>query len=215
MKRISYIVLIVISFSTALFSHAEQSMISVDNQTMFTNTRALILKAKTELYQKNTEAISLQENSYLIPLEHSKDSEGNNWIRVGIEYSQLTTDTTADYWIPEASLSDPSLVLIDDFILRMTYCYKYVKLYLLKHGLVSSYLPGGSAYMAAKILPKYGFYQVDRSPYEAIVHDVCVYKGGPSGNGHIEVMTSSGWYYGYGYFSHPIKNRILIGCFHK
>jgi tartrate dehydratase beta subunit/fumarate hydratase class I family protein len=98
---------------------------------------------------------------------------------------------------------------------RMTYCYKYVKQYLLKKKLVSVYLPGGSAYMAATILPKYGFTKVSRKPSQAIVHDVCVYKGGPSGHGHIEVKTSSGWYYGYGYKKAPIKNRIFIGCFHK
>lgn len=98
---------------------------------------------------------------------------------------------------------------------RMTYCYRYVKKYLLKVGLVKVYLPGASAYMAANILPKHGFKKVARKPAQAIVHDVCVYKGGPSGHGHIEVKTSKGWYYGYGYKKSPIKNRIFIGCFHK
>lgn len=98
---------------------------------------------------------------------------------------------------------------------RMTYCYRYVKKYLLKVGLVKVYLPGASAYMAAKILPKHGFKKVSRKPSQAINHDVCVYKGGPAGHGHIEVKRPQGWYYGYGFKKSPIKNRIFIGCFHK
>ncbi|MCB9072536.1 MAG: hypothetical protein H6623_02865 [Bdellovibrionaceae bacterium] len=112
-------------------------------------------------------------------------------------------------------IGDRQMVVETIDVSRMTYCYKYVKLYLLKKKLVSVYLPGGSAYMAASILPKYNFARVSRGPSQAIVHDVCVYKGGPAGHGHIEVKTSQGWYYGYGYKSASIKNRIFIGCFHK
>lgn len=100
-------------------------------------------------------------------------------------------------------------------VLRMTYCYRYVKKYLLKVDLVKVYLPGASAYMAANILPKHGFRRTSRGPSKSIKHDVCVYRGGPSGHGHIEIMTTKGWYYGYGYKKYPIKNRKLISCFYK
>lgn len=98
---------------------------------------------------------------------------------------------------------------------RMTYCYRYVKKYLLKVDLVDTYLPGASAYQAATILPEHGFKKINRGPYQVKKHDVCVYRGGPSGHGHIEIMTTQGWYYGYGYKKNPIQNRTLIGCFAK
>lgn len=136
----------------------------------------------------------------------------------------MTIENDADWAMGEdLSLPESLDVIIGGYeksmptmrVERMTYCYKYVKQYLLKVGLVKVYLPGGSAYMAANILPKHGFKKVARKPSQAIKHDVCVYKGGPSGHGHIEIMTSKGWYYGYGYKKSPIKNRVLMGCFHK
>lgn len=150
--------------------------------------------------------------------------------RLGVE----TSDEAFELWLSAEELKDLNLHGFDDidpydadgyqiddeadFLglrKKMTYCYRYVKLYLLDKGLVKSYLPGASAYMAASILPKHGFKKVSRKPSNAIVNDVCVYRGGPSGHGHIEVMTSKGWYYGYGYKQSPIKNRTFIGCFHK
>ncbi len=136
----------------------------------------------------------------------------------------MTIDNDADWATGEDITLPESLdVIIGGYeksmptlrVERMTYCYKYVKQYLLKVGLVKVYLPGASAYMAATVLPKHGFKKVSRKPASAITHDVCVYKGGPSGHGHVEVKTSKGWYYGYGYKKSPIKNRIFIGCFHK
>jgi hypothetical protein len=108
-----------------------------------------------------------------------------------------------------------SLPLTLEILSRMTYCYRYVKKYLLKKGLVNSYLPGVSAFMAATVLPKHGFAKSNRKPSSAITYDVCVYKGGSSGHGHIEVLDPKGWYYGYGYFKNAIKNRIFLGCFYK
>jgi hypothetical protein len=118
-----------------------------------------------------------------------------------------------DLWVRAEDFAQ--LVLREDVILRMTYCYRYVKKYLLSKGFVDVYLPGVSAYMAADILPKHGFNKVTRKPSQATTYDVCVYKGGPSGHGHIEVLDPKGWYYGYGYKSQPIKNRIFISCFYK
>lgn len=97
----------------------------------------------------------------------------------------------------------------------MTYCYRFVKIRLQKLGLVRGYLPGGSAYMAAKHLPKHGFKRTQRGIQSARVNDVCVYSGGPQGHGHIEMRTAGGWWYGYGVKSKPMSGRRFIACFSK
>lgn len=98
----------------------------------------------------------------------------------------------------------------------MTYCYRYVKEYLLSHHLVKSYLPGASAWQAAGVLSRMGWHSIG-GPDNAKVNDVCVYHGGRGGNGHAEVRVPGGWYYGYGVKSHSITrvNHTLIGCFRK
>ncbi len=100
---------------------------------------------------------------------------------------------------------------------KMTYCYRYVKQYLLKHKLVKIYLPGGSAWMAAGELPKHGFHKIAGGPESARVHDVCVYRGGNGGNGHVEVRVPGGWYYGYGVKPNTINRSThpFLGCFRK
>lgn len=100
---------------------------------------------------------------------------------------------------------------------KMTYCYRFVKIRLQKLGLVKGYLPGGSAYQAATILPKYGFKRTSRGVKGARKNDVCVYSGGNGGNGHIEIRTAGGWWYGYGAKLQPISlnGRRLIACFSK
>lgn len=97
----------------------------------------------------------------------------------------------------------------------MTYCYRFVKIRLQKLGLVKGYLPGGSAYMAAKHLPKHGFKRTSRGIKNARTNDVCVYSGGPQGHGHIEMRTAGGWWYGYGVKSSPMSGRRFIACFSK
>lgn len=97
----------------------------------------------------------------------------------------------------------------------MTYCYRFVKMRLIQLGLVKSKLPGGSAYMAASILPQHGFSRTGRGPASAQINDVCVYSGGTGGHGHIEIKTARGWWYGYGYKSSPIRGRGFIACFSK
>ncbi len=99
----------------------------------------------------------------------------------------------------------------------MTYCYRYVKQYLMKVGLMKTYLPGGSAYMAAKTLPRYGFHKTGSGPESAQINDVCVYHGGRGNNGHIEVRVAGGWYWGYGIKPHSITrvNHPFLGCFRK
>lgn len=192
--------------------------------------------ATASLSSRTPEGVAVQEyqimQGSLISILEEKSS---GLLRVGIESSDDSQEVL-DLWVNASELESLNLSAVDDvdpfdefgfdleptdeldlFALRkkMTYCYRYVKQYLLKHGLVKVYLPGASAYMAAKELPKHGFKKVSRKPASAIVNDVCVYRGGPSGHGHIEVRTSKGWYYGYGYKASPIQNRTLISCFHK
>jgi hypothetical protein len=97
----------------------------------------------------------------------------------------------------------------------MTYCYRYVKRHLMATGQVKNYLPGSSAYMAAKILPQYGFRNTGHSPSSAREGEVCVYSGGPRGHGHIEVKRNGKWWFGYGFNASPMKNRKFIACFAK
>lgn len=165
-------------------------------------------------------------------LDNNVDANGQEWVRLGLEFNDESLNLPQDVWVLASDYANAEFTTVDDedpfdengFEIdslsayarkKMTYCYRYVKLYLLEHGMVKEYLPGGSAWMAATTLPKYGFKKSGRKPSNAIVNDVCVYKGGPSGHGHIEVKTAKGWYYGYGYKAAPIKNRIFMGCFHK
>lgn len=99
---------------------------------------------------------------------------------------------------------------------KMTYCYRYVKQYLLKKGLVKVYLPGAMARDAAKILPKHGFRKTGHTPRTAKNGEVCVYTGGCCG--HIEVKINGKFWYGYGYKARPINEilpRPFIGCYAK
>ncbi|MCO5141624.1 MAG: hypothetical protein M9962_00880 [Oligoflexia bacterium] len=99
---------------------------------------------------------------------------------------------------------------------KMTYCYRYVKQYLLKKKLVKVYLPGVNARDAAKILPKHGFKKTGHTPRTAKNGEVCVYTGGCCG--HIEVKINGKFWYGYGYKDKPINEllpRPFLGCFTK
>jgi hypothetical protein len=182
----------------------------------------------TESIQDNKE-ITIPAGTQLVVLENAI-VDGKELVRVGLEYPSDSV-LPQDLWVAGAELAKADLRAIHDVDpydengeeitfgefarAKMTYCYRYVKQYLLSHGMVNVYLPGGSAWMAAAELPKHGFKKSNRRAASAIINDVCVYKGGPSGHGHIEILTSKGWYYGYGYKSHPIQNRIFMGCFHK
>ncbi len=233
----AYMLVAVILSSLTLFGCGSST--SIPGKPFATEVR----QDSQELYSINTDVavwaqpdlgVDIQEyqitsGSVITLLDESSNGEQ---VRVGVDNF---SDEVLDFWMSRESFNRLEVQLIDDqdpydqngyeqvpddgdveaFLRKMTYCYRYVKKYLLKVGLVNEYLPGASAYMAAQILPKYGFKRVSRSPASAIVHDVCVYKGGPSGHGHIEIKTSKGWYYGYGYKTTPIKNRTLIACYHK
>ena len=217
MKNISYLLIaFCLHYSESVFATPEE-MISEDKYVVYQVTTDSTINAQSSKSEVTPSAspLFIEKNTHVVILEKTKDIHENNWVHIGLERSDSDDFSESDFWILEKDLMSLPLRWMGDDRLRMTYCYRYVKRYLLEHGIVDEYLPGASAYMAASILPKYGFYKTGRSPSQAIVHDVCVYKGGPSGHGHIEIRTPSGWYYGYGYKSQPIKNRVLISCFHK
>ncbi|WP_068084819.1 hypothetical protein [Polycladidibacter stylochi] len=101
----------------------------------------------------------------------------------------------------------------------MTYCYRYVKKHLLKNGLVNTYLPGGSAYMAKNTLPKHGFKRLHVSnPTKAPNGAICVYdRDGRHRHGHIEVKKSDSCYwYGYGCKANSMYGkRKFVDCYVK
>jgi hypothetical protein len=149
----------------------------------------------------------------------------NDLLHVGLEPSDISTNSE-DPILNEQDIDGSSILSEADLFSakklkkkRMTYCYRFVKQYLLKKKMVPVYLSGGSAWMASLSLPKYGFKKVARNQHNAKLNDVCVYRGGKGGNGHIEIKLAGGWWYGYG-FHGPITDRLaanhkLIGCYAK
>jgi hypothetical protein len=166
-------------------------------------------------------------------IETKVDPELGTLVRIGIDTDEENA-LPSDVWVPLDQALLEALVQVDSpeaqelidaadpaslFVLvarrQMTYCYRHVKRYLLSTGQVKVYLPGVSAYMAAKILPRHGFRNTGRNPATARNGDVCVYAGGPKGHGHIEVKRNGKWWYGYGFKNRPIQNRKFLGCFAK
>ena len=170
--------------------------------------------------------VDLLEGAEIALLERKHDENLGELVRVGIDANE-GSPLPNDFWVsasqlpasiltPYAPADDADFAAEDvDALKKMTYCYRYVKQYLLKTGQVKVYLPGASAYMAANILPKHGFHNTGRSPSSAREGDVCVYAGGPQGHGHIEVKRSGKWWYGYGFLPNPIRNRRFLACFAK
>lgn len=187
----------------------------VDSDEIFyTNHSDKVFRARTSLESIEETQVHFFPGLPFLWIEQKIDKQGVLWMRLGLEnINGVEGESTNDIWIRADDFA--TLDVMEDTVARMTYCYRYVKRYLLSKGFVDVYLPGASAYMAAEILPKHGFSKTSRTPAQASTYDVCVYKGGPSGHGHIEVLDPKGWYYGYGYKAHPIKNRIFISCFYK
>jgi hypothetical protein len=170
--------------------------------------------------------LDLPAGTEIAILDRRTDKELGELVRIGLDINE-DSPLLNDFWITASQLPESILTPYapaddlneesgDLFARRkMTYCYRYVKQYLLKTGQVKVYLPGASAYMAAKILPKHGFRNTGRSPSSARDGDVCVYAGGPQGHGHIEVKRGGKWWYGYGFLPNPIRNRRFLACFAK
>lgn len=166
-------------------------------------------------------AISLPRGIELLAIETKQDEALGSIVRLGIDQDPALP---AEIWVRMQDLENQDFLPYDfsgdsnDEIgpwKGMTYCYRYVKQYLLQTGQVNSYLPGGSAYQAATILPKHGFRNTGRGPASARNGEICVYSGGPRGHGHIEVKRNGKWWYGYGFINHPIQNRRFLACFVK
>jgi hypothetical protein len=178
--------------------------------------------------------VLLPKGTAVTVLETREDPQQGSMVRLGIDTDDA--NLPSEVWMKQedalrAGLIEAPNVGIDpaapatetgEFIdsgadAGMTYCYRFVKEYLLQTGKVSTYLPGGSAWMAASILPRYGFRSTGTGPAGAIEGDVCVYSGGKGGNGHIEVKRDGGWWYGYGVKPEPITpvGHHLLGCFRK
>lgn len=180
--------------------------------------------------------LKIGAGSDITVLEAFHDAQAGDVVHIGINNDE-DAEGISDLWVPAQQLNTDALAREDDSAFgaeieqsehivmediasrgkkkKMTYCYRFVKQYLLSHRMVPVYLQGGSAYMAANVLPKYGFKKLSIKPSQAKLNDVCVYRGGKGGNGHIEILTAKGWYYGYGYISHPIANHPFIACFRK
>ena len=157
----------------------------------------------------------------LVILGRRITSNDGDLLRIGMD-ADPREGLPSDFWVRAADLP---LEILEPYsagaenevgaLKAMTYCYRFVKEYLMKTGKVSNYLPGESAWMAASILPRYGFHRTGHSPANAANGEVCVYSGGPQGHGHIEVKRGGAWWYGYGMISHSMQGRNFIACFYK
>lgn len=187
-----------------------------------------------DLENVSPEKMSFSPGDELIILERQFVPGVGNYVRLGIEKnSEADLETIQsevnDIWVQERNLPMGNLeqffpIEEEEFAdggdweqarKRMTYCYRYVKKYLLSIGQVKTYLPGTSAYQAYWILPKHGFVKTGNMPTSAANGEVCVYSGGPQGHGHIEVKRNGKWWYGYGFKDNPISKRKFMGCFKK
>jgi len=173
-------------------------------------------------------AFVLSAGSELAVLEMKADAKLGTIVHLGID-AQENGRVPSDVWVSQTEVPNEALEPYapadydseenqdGDFSAQkaMTYCYRYVKQYLLQTGQVRIYLPGESAWQAAGILPKQGFHRTGHSPASAKNGEVCVYSGGPAGHGHIEVKRNGRWWYGYGFKPNPISGRRFIACFAK
>ncbi len=187
-----------------------------------------------QIFRPEGNAVEIEADAMITVIGERIDERGDRLVHVGVDSNSV--EMPSEFWVRASELESAHLEMLDggmdvDQLLGleesgdlstllkkpMTYCYRFVKLYLLKKGLVRSYLPGGSAWMATKYLPAHGFRLTGRGPGSSRVNDVCVYSGGNGNNGHIEVRAPAGWYYGYGYKKAPIslRNHRLKGCFSK
>lgn len=166
-------------------------------------------------------AFTLNAGSEMAVLGVKQDAALGTLVHVGIDVA-ADSQIPADLWVSDRDLPQDALEPYapadesdNNFSVFMTYCYRYVKQYLLQTGQVKVYLPGVSAWEAAGILPKHGFRRTGHSPASAKNGEVCVYSGGPQGHGHIEVKRNGKWWYGYGFKPNPISGRRFIACFAK
>jgi hypothetical protein len=213
---------------------SQQSSAEDFSSTGFVTGAQLSVRALDERGERVADGlVILPEGTEVAILERRVLESGESMVRIGVDWSE-GVDLPNDFWVAEEELlnlepyapedysdeeaslgssEDEELTLSRRRGRSMTYCYRYVKMYLLQTGKVRTYLPGTSAYMAARILPRYGFHRTGNGPQSAANGEVCVYAGGPRGHGHIEVKRNGKWWYGYGFKNSPISNRRFLGCF--
>lgn len=184
-----------------------------------------------ESEEQPARAVTIPSGTSLTVLETKVSATAGTIVRLGID-SPEGSELPADAWFPMDQALLLGLARMVDTVGEtndeeepslwqkisrggMTYCFRYVKRYLLSTGKVSQYLPGESAWQAASILPKHGFRRTGNSPSSARDGEVCVYSGGPKGHGHVEVKRSGKWWFGYGFNAQPIRGRNFLGCFAK
>ena len=160
-----------------------------------------------------TKPLELLAGSALAVMETKDDPRFGRIVRLGFD-TEEDAELPSDVWIKDTPEFEESLSTPYE-ISRGSYCYRYVKLYLLHTGKVHTYLPGSAAVQAAHILPKFGFQITGHAPSHALRGEVCVYSGGPQGYGHIEVFRKRGWWFGYGFRPHPMTGRHFLACFTK
>lgn len=215
------------TFASALFAvvilQSSNAAAAVEGDA-FLVTRSQIFHA-----EPSGQSTEVSAESMITVLGQQMDERGNLVVHLGVDSD--VSGAVSEFWVRASELETANLQALDQGVdvdqvegqmsafiqKKMTYCYRFVKLYLMKKGLVRGYLPGGSAWMAKNYLPSHGFRRLAGGPTAARLNDVCVYTGGNGNNGHIEVRTSSGWYYGYGNKSRPISlnNHRLIACYRK
>ncbi|RYZ96044.1 MAG: hypothetical protein EOP11_24025 [Proteobacteria bacterium] len=183
----------------------------------------LVLNPVNELASR--QSFTLPSGSEIAILGQKEDAALGTLLHVGIDAKE-GSEIPADLWVSDRELPaialEPSAGADDSdsagdiaLLKAMTYCYRYVKQYLLQTGQVKVYLPGTSAWEAAGILPKHGFRRTGHSPATAKNGEVCVYSGGPAGHGHIEIKRNGKWWYGYGFKPNAMSGRRFIACFAK
>jgi len=212
-------------------AHIEPSTADNFASTGFVLNQELSLTAISDDPALDRRSINLEDGTEIAVIERKDDPEKGSLVHIGLDVEE-ESELPSDFWIRAEELPDSALIPFAppediedtaveqgdevDFLRRkMTYCYRYVKQYLLKTGKVKVYLPGVSAWQAAGILPKHGFRKTGNTPARARNGEVCVYSGGPKGHGHIEVKRNGKWWYGYGFKANPIANRRFMGCFYK
>lgn len=214
----------------------EQSAL-VSNTDMSLTHSTYVLNRDTEFSPLHSEEkINVPAGTTVSVLESKMDKENGLMVRLGMDVNE-DSNLPSDIWVKSTEFPEDSLKLVEDGDYendqldsndpfsevarkakkRMTYCYRFVKQYLIQTKKVRTYLPGASAYMAASILPQYGFHNTGHTPASAQEGEICIYRGGNGGNGHAEIKRGGKWWYGYGFKSQPIgrRNHAFVGCYAK
>ncbi len=202
----------VTSSSFSLANSVAVATVSEDSALVNASDKVFVLPKGTDLTVLETRYD--ETHGELMHLGIDSDSESmpsDIWVKASAELKESLTQNILPSELEEIQEEG----FVNAARRKMTYCYRFVKQHLLKTGKVRVYLPGVSAWMAYRELPKHGFRLTGHSPANAANGEVCLYKGGRQGHGHIEIKINGKWWYGYGYLNQPMRGRIFMGCFAK